>query len=285
VALSHLDCLNVVQQISRVGSYPSKIFTSSLVKSEEDTYGPVESIISEMGGRNLLIREGLVCLLVILFLVLPIPSFSQTAIPPGLGSIEGVVLDDAGKPISGATVYGLPEQDMRKGIFATSDTAGKFTLQDVPTGNAYLHAFKESEGYPNNFYAFYYVKTAHSPVKVEIKPGEATDITIQLGPKAAYLQVDATDEKGMPVPVGYQLDRDDVRGPFITDVSTDPRLVGGGFINGVMLVPPVPFRLTVFADGYEPWHYGGAKWQGKRGLITLKSGHTLSLRVQLRHSR
>jgi hypothetical protein len=83
------------------------------------------------------------------------------------------------------------------------------------------------------------------------------------------------------VPVGYQLDRDDVPGPFNTSVPTDPRLVDVGFINGVMLVPPVPFRLTVQADGYEPWHYGGKNWARKAGLITLKSGQTLSLAVRL----
>ena len=49
-----------------------------------------------------------------------------------------------------------------------------------------------------------------------------------------------------------------------------------------ILVPSVPFRLTVDADGYEPWHYGGVNWQGKAGLMTLKSGETLSLTVRLR---
>jgi hypothetical protein len=211
-------------------------------------------------------------------------SFAQTP-QATVGSVEGVVMDENGKSISGATVYGLPEEDMRKRIYAISDTAGKFTLQDVPTGNAYLHAFKESEGYPDNFYAFYYVKTAHSPVKAEIKPGEATDVTIQLGPKGAYLKVEITDEKGVPVPAGFQLDRDDVPGPFYTSVTTDSRIVGGGFLNGTMLVPPVPFRFSVLADGYETWHFGGTKWKGKRGLITLKSGQTLSLSVRLRRSQ
>jgi hypothetical protein len=79
-----------------------------------------------------------------------------------------------------------------------------------------------------------------------------SDATIHLGPKSAYLKVNATDDDGVAVPVGYPLDRDDVAGPFNTSVPTDPRLVGLGFINGVMPVPPVPFRLTVQADGYEP---------------------------------
>jgi hypothetical protein len=103
-----------------------------------------------MGGRNVSIKARLVCSLAILFLFLPIAGFSQTAVSSGVGSVEGVVLGEDNKPLSGASVYGLPEEDMRKEIWGTSDNAGKFTLQNVPAGNVYVHAFKESEGYPNH---------------------------------------------------------------------------------------------------------------------------------------
>jgi len=209
----------------------------------------------------------------------------QQPSPPAdvVGSIQGVVIDEDRKPISDANVYGIPEgRDLRNWIWVTADIAGKFTLQNFPVGNAYLHAFKESDGYANNFFAFY-MNTARKPVNVEIKPGAVTSgVTIQLGPKAAYLKVNATDEKGVPVPVTCHLDRDGLPGPYSTSVGTDPRLVGGGFITGSMLVPPAPFRLTVLADGYEPWHYGRATYAGKAGLITLKSSQTLSLAVRLR---
>ena len=222
-------------------------------------------------------------LLAALFLLLPIASFSQAAATPGFGSVQGVILGQNGKPIPGANVWALAEQDMRKPITTTSDAAGTFLLSDIPVGSVYISAFKESEGYPYVFYAFYKTKNDRSSAKVEVKPGGVTSgVTIQLGPKDAHLKVDATDEKGVPVQVGYQLDRDDMPGPYSTGVPTDPRVVGMGFINGMMLVPPVPFRLTVLADGFEPWHYGGANWQGKAGLITLKSGQTLSLAVRLR---
>ena len=48
------------------------------------------------------------------------------------------------------------------------------------------------------------------------------------------------------------------------------------------MVPPVPFRLSVEAKGYATWHYGGEGWQGKAGLIVLKSGESLSLTVPLK---
>jgi hypothetical protein len=199
------------------------------------------------------------------------------------GSVEGVVLDQQGKPIPDANVWALPERDMRTPISTTSDASGKFILHDIPIGNVYILAFKESEGYPYEFYAFYKTKNDRSSAKVEAKPGAVTSgVTIQLGPKAAYLKVDATDENGASVKVAYQLDRDDMPGPYSTTVPTDPRLVGVGFIDGVMLVPPMPFRLTVLADGYQPWHYGGANWKGKAGLVNLQSGQTLDLAVRLR---
>ncbi len=227
-------------------------------------------------------QEGLIWLLTVLFLFASNTSFSQTAATPNLGVVEGVVLDQQSKPIPDANVWAFPEQDMGKLITTTSDAAGRFILRDVPIGKIYVFGFKESEGYPCGFSAFYKMKNDRSWVVVETKSGVVpSDVTIHLGPKSAYLKVTATGEDGVSVPVGYQLDRDDVPGPFNTSVPTDPRLVGVGFINGVMLVPPVPFRLTVQADGYEPWHYGGKNWAGKAGLITLKSGQTLSLAVRL----
>jgi hypothetical protein len=212
---------------------------------------------------------------------LPVVVAQEQAIT--LGSIQGVILGYDGKPLPGTNVWALPEQDMGRPITVTSDAAGMFILRNIPIGSVYVLAFKESEGYPYQFYAFYKTKNDRSSVKVETKPGVVTSgVTLQLGPKAAYLKVDATNEKGEPVHVGYQLDRDDMPGPYTTSVPTDHRLVGVGFINGAMLVPPVPFRLTVSANGYEPWHYGGANWQGKAGLIILKSGQTLNLTVRLR---
>jgi hypothetical protein len=249
------------------------------------------SIICEMTQGNRSNQEGLICILVTLFLFLSNTSFSQTAAPPDLGSVEGVVLDQQNKPVPNANVWALPEQDGATTTFAsyprvtatTSDAAGRFVLTHVPIGRIYVYGFKESEGYPYGFNSFYSPKYGQSWVVVEAKPASViSGVILHLGPKSAYLKVNATDEDGVAVPIGYQLDRDDIPGPFYTSVPTDHRLVGVGFFNGVMLVPPLPFRLTVQADGYEPWHYGGKHWAGKDGLITLKSGQTLSLNVRLR---
>jgi hypothetical protein len=222
-------------------------------------------------------------LLTVLLLFPSNAIYSQTAATPSLGLVEGVVLDQQNKPVSNANVFALLEKDMRKPIAATSDDAGRFSLRDVPIGVIYVFGFKESEGYPYEFYSFYKTPNGRSWVVAEVKPGGVTaGVILHLGPKSAYLKTNVTNGDGNPVPAGYRLDRDDIPGPFQTSVPTDPRLVGVGFINGVMLVPPVPFRLTVQADGFEPWHYGGKNWANKSGLITLKSGQTLILNVKLR---
>ncbi len=201
----------------------------------------------------------------------PTKGISQPRQTGMVGSVQGVVLDKDRKPISDATVYGLPEQDMRKPIFTTSDAVGTFVLDNIPIGSVYVTAFKVADGYPDGFYAFF--KTNEQAwAKVDVKPGQATTgVTIQLGPKAAHLRVAVTNENGEPVLGSFVFDRDDVPGPFTTSAP----------IDGAILVPPVPFRFSVEADGYETWHFGGAKWRGKEGLINLKSGETFNISVQL----
>jgi hypothetical protein len=234
----------------------------------------VESIICEMGGGDLLIKKGLVWLLEILVLFLPIAGFSQTAATPGLGSVEGVVLDGHDKPIPDADVYALPEQDMRRLLASThTDSAGKFSLHDLPAVVVYVYAYKESDGYPNTFARFFTLPSDRSLVSVKVEAGQVTTgVTLKRAAKSARLKLNVTDENGNPLGGEVAFERPDQPGEYSTGIN-------GGVS---MLVPPVPFRLTVRVIGYEEWHYGGSNWQGKAGLIALKSGQTLSLAVRLR---
>ena len=190
------------------------------------------------------------------------------------GSVEGVVLDQQGKPIPDADVYANLEEDMRRPIaVATTDSAGKFLLHDLPAARVYIYAYKESDGYPNGFAAFFALPNDQSLVVMKIEAGQTTTITIKRGARSAHLKVHITDENGNRIGAGLTLTREDQRGDNYI-MGTD------GEVS--MLVPPVPFRVTVNEDGYEPWHYGGANWQGKAGLVALKSGQTLTLNVRLR---
>ena len=109
---------------------------------------------------------------------------------------------------------------------------------------------------------------------MKVEAGQTTPVTIKRGPRFARLIVHITDENGNRIGAGLWLTREDQPGdPYIR--GTD------GEVS--MWVPPVPFRVMVDDEGgHEPWHYGGVNWQSKAGLITLKSGQTLSLAVRLR---
>ncbi len=194
----------------------------------------------------------------------------------GLGSATGVVLDSAGKPLAGATVYALPEKDMTKQIRTASDSAGRFTLEGLPAGGAYLDAFKETDGYPYNLFSFFKSPGERVPVKIKIVADKVTpNVVLQMGLRAAYLQFDIADDDGTPVSGEMLFDRLDMPGPYSRAVSA----------KELLMVPPVPFRLTFECQGYLPWHYGGDRWRASAGLITLKPGETMHLPIHPKRSQ
>jgi hypothetical protein len=199
------------------------------------------------------------------------PKPEDRTIP--FGAVEGVVLDQQSKPIPGADVYALLEEDMRtRAGTTTTNSAGKFILRDLPAARVYIYAFKEKDNYPNGFAEFFVLPNDQSLVPVKVEAGQTTTLTIKRGARSAHLKVHITDENGKRIGAALTLEREDQPG----------RHYGEGTDGEVsMLVPPVPFRATIEADGYAPWHYGGADWQGKAGLIALKSGQGLNLRVHL----
>ena len=77
--------------------------------------------------------------------------------------MQGSILDREGVPVARAIVYALPEQEMSKPIFATADDEGKFILKDIPAGHAYISAYKESDGYPYNFFSFFIMPGERMP--------------------------------------------------------------------------------------------------------------------------
>jgi hypothetical protein len=234
----------------------------------------VASIICGMGGGNLSIKEGLACLFAILFLFLSNAGFSQTAATPSVGSVEGVVLDEQNKPIPEANVYAPLPQDMRRRVATTTtDSSGKFGFRDLPTGVVYIYAYKVSDGYPDGFFRFFKLPNDQPLVSAKVEAGQVTTgVTIKRGARAAHLKVNVTDENGNPLGGYFVFTREDQPGAYQQGASPEES----------MLVPPVPFRLTVGAMGYGEWHYGGANYAGKAGLIALKSGQTLNLAVRLR---
>lgn len=222
-------------------------------------------------------------------------SFAQTSAPPNpnhsqmtmaatalWGTVDGTVLDQEGKPLAGALVTAYMEEQAQEKIGAGkairdvtqyyANAKGVFSIQ-LPKGKVWLSAEKEDEGYPYAFFDFYRMPGQQFP-HVSVEAHETTNVIIRVGAKAAHLVYDAVDEEGKPVTGGFFFIRLEPDGevPFHTS----------GPENGHdMLVPTAPFRMTFEAKGFKPWHYGGDNWQGKEGVISLKSGEVLKLKIRL----
>jgi hypothetical protein len=234
--------------------------------------------------------------LVTISLLAGIVSLSQTPPSSALGTIHGVVLDSTGEPLPDADVYVITDSHTSRlnYVSTVSDAEGIFVLNALPLGSYYLHANKVSAGYPDDFWSF----SATDPPRlmVNVEAGKTTKAVIQKGPKCASLKLSVTDEKAMPrTDYTLEFNRIDLgeTGVFRTTPEfphgpQDPPM-GPDWPRGLkplpILVPPFPFRLTVHAEGYEPWHYGGANYTGKTGLLILKSGQTLALDVRLRRTK
>ena len=206
-------------------------------------------------------------IVLILSWLFAMPVLAQKADSNLSGSIEGTVLNEVGKPIAGATVFGLPENDMRHQIRTITDEFGHFRLSDIPLGNVYVDAYKESEGYTYNFFAFFSPTMPYRTIlKVNIDKDNVLNVVVQVGPKAGFLNIDIADQDGRRLSSGVSLvfRRDDVPGDYAVGSPTSPFS---------MFVPPVPFRFEIRAEGYEPW---------QSGIVKPESGKNVEMAVRLK---
>jgi hypothetical protein len=183
----------------------------------------------------------------------------------GSATINGIVRDLSGAPIAEANVYGIDSENIKRRISTTTDSAGRFRFSNLRPGTYELRAYKESEGYPDTFFAFFYAGNSKNWKSVRVDSGRTLEgFMLQLGPKYARLKLLIMDEKGNSVGGGVWFRR-------AQDVK---RIYGVGVApNAELLVPPVPFRFEIEKEGY-------ALWRSK--LITLQSGQTLSITARLK---
>lgn len=216
--------------------------------------------------------HGLRLILVLVGSSLAAPASQLPASSPAdlTGSVRGIVLEATGKPLPHATVYAVPEGDVKKQFHAESNDAGEFVLDGLPKGSFFVSAFKESDGHPYNFFSFFASPGENTPVKVLVKAGRATeDVKVQLGERAARLNIRITTDDGKPLKGAtvFFTRPDQPERPYNRGVRSEESL----------LVPPVPFHLMVEAEGYKAWQYAASA----TALISLKPGEVFDLTVWL----
>jgi len=135
-----------------------------------------------------------------------------------------------------------------------------------------VDASKPSEGYADSIFTFYDTpQTDTSQRYVKISAGQETkNVVIRIGPRCATLHLDIIGKNGKLIPVQLAFTRPDIPGPYITSVPA----------GGDILVPPVPFKMTIKAPGYEDYDY--SQTSDRQGWMHLKSGDSIHVSVSMR---
>lgn len=202
----------------------------------------------------------------LLSLLLLIAVAASAQAQQGLGSVEGFVRDQAGKPIAKANVYGYQLENVRHRITTTTDTNGKFVFQGVAPGGYNIHAYKESDGYADTMFSFFLNgnKKAWRGVVVQANR-KIKDVNLTLGPKYAVLKISVRDQDGKPSGASLVFTRlDDPKRPYQRGGDLDGELT--------MLVPAVRFRVRAERAGYKTW---------QSDVISPQPGQSLTINALL----
>ena len=90
-------------------------------------------------------------------LVVAVGAISNLMAGADIGSMNGTVTDEAGKAVTGATVYANPVDRPIMGIVphSTTDKSGHFSINHLSWGVYAVSGAKVDEGYPELLSAFF----------------------------------------------------------------------------------------------------------------------------------
>lgn len=207
-----------------------------------------------------------------------ISALAQVAIQdpsdPRRGCVSGIVEDENGQPLAGATVRATPLGVIL--VYALpntrTDASGRFSLTGLRPGRTYLHAAKEDAFYPEAVWS-----GGAGSAEVDIPAGgEISGILLKVAP-AARLEAKATDaDTGAAIhSVGFYIER----------VGEPTPWMGGGHAGGWMLVPTEPIRVRFDANGYKPAWYSEGNSGGQPSPLRLAPRQVLTIAIQLRQIR
>jgi hypothetical protein len=181
-------------------------------------------------------------------------------------AIAGTVHDQQGRPVVGAMVYAYDKAHV-VGRFVRLETRtkadGRFLIKNLLPGSYTVQAYKDAEGYPDPFFAFFKINR-NAWKNVEVSVNQVSTVALELGPKGARLAVSVRDEAGNPIAAVLAFQRVGEREPSFSE-SADP--------DSVLVVPPVAFRVIVSAPHF-------VQWQSE--ILRPKSEERISVNARLR---
>jgi hypothetical protein len=192
-----------------------------------------------------------------------------------IGSIEGTVTYEDGRPVRGATAYATPGDRAIAGILphAETDENGHFVIRRLWLGKFMVSAKKEDEGYPEPTYAFQVGMTTEVNLTAS---NPIAGVSLRLGPKAGIITGTVTDvTTGSLVYPCAKLSWKDRPNIFVE---------GTGLVSDkyrVLVPSDKDVMLKVWVDGYQNWFYPGVADQEAAKALRLKPGEELRLDIKL----
>jgi hypothetical protein len=209
---------------------------------------------------------------------------------PEYGSIQGVVVDPQGKPVDGAYVYAVGDAEGKfplagrwpGGTSTTTNSEGKFVVGHVVDNPVSVWASKESDYYAGGgSFSMGLVPSFNTPKVegVELKPGQAVAVRLQLAKKAGKIKLYVRDADTKELLV------DGIFSEWCADgvpmSSNCGRMIGGSDYESLVSTDvDIAIRVEA-ADGlHEEWEYRNPK-TGSR-YYRARSGKTERVNVYLR---
>ncbi len=210
-------------------------------------------------------------MVVVFLFALLVPNLQQAT-----GMIEVKVIDPQGKPVANASVYYRDQAEASnysKRIGGDADKEGRFVIQNLPPGEFFVDAYKEAEGYPAHVFRFYEGEKKVWQI-MKLGAGERKQVTIQLGPKCATLQLTVEDPDSKPTGASVEFTRLDKSNP--AGISFGHAMSG---YKEYLIPPDVPLRIEVkMSANAEEENKGWVTWRSEP--LTVRSEDVLKWKVR-----
>ena len=216
-------------------------------------------------------------LTLLILLVASTAQSDDTVITPESGTVNGVVTNEEGVVVAGATAYAHPLDRPIAGRVPHAETnaTGHFAIHELPWGLYSISATKEQDDYPEMFSAFF--ARNYPAQRANLGPDNPTaTLTIRLGPKAGRLTGTVKDA-ATSAP----------RNPCAEfKWASDPGnyLTGTGLVNAeyrVLIPSSTNVLWKVWLDGYKPWYYPGTTVESMATSVNLKPGQAKEVEIEL----